>query len=100
MFDGTRTKAKRYTVIGQAVHRYGYSQREVADWLGLHYATVSQIANRPWCKRQDLTLCFVFDPLLCVRSAQCSAPWPTAAVWSTVSPLNTWWLSASRWTPS
>lgn len=47
MFDGTRTKAKRYTVIGQAVHRYGYSQREVADWLGLHYATVSQIANRP-----------------------------------------------------
>jgi REP element-mobilizing transposase RayT len=47
LFDGKLTKAKRDTAIGQAVHRYGYSQREVADWLGLHYATVSRIANRP-----------------------------------------------------
>ncbi|MCS6304379.1 MAG: helix-turn-helix domain-containing protein [Nitrospira sp.] len=30
----------------QAVHRYGYSQRKVADMLGLHYATISRIANR------------------------------------------------------
>ena len=28
--------------IVQAVHRYGYSQRDVADFLDLHYATVSQ----------------------------------------------------------
>lgn len=47
LFDGKLTKAKRDTAIGQAVYRYGYSQREVADWLGLHYATVSRIANRP-----------------------------------------------------
>lgn len=47
LFDGKLTKAKRNAVIGQAVHRYGYSQREVADWLGLHYATVSRLANRP-----------------------------------------------------
>lgn len=47
LFDGKLTKAKRDTAIVQAVHRYGYSQREVADWVGLHYATVSRIANRP-----------------------------------------------------
>jgi REP element-mobilizing transposase RayT len=47
LFDGTLTKAKRDSAMGQAVHRYGYSQREVADWLGLHYATVSRIVNRP-----------------------------------------------------
>jgi putative transposase len=47
LFDGKLTRAKRDTTIVQAVHRYGYSQREVADWLGLHYATVSRIANRP-----------------------------------------------------
>jgi len=47
LFDGKLTKAKRDAAIGQAVHRHGYSQREVADWLGLHYATVSRIANRP-----------------------------------------------------
>jgi hypothetical protein len=46
LFNEKFTKAKRDTTIAQAVHRYGYSQREVADWLGLHYATVSRIANR------------------------------------------------------
>ena len=47
LFNGTLAKAKRDAVIVQAVHRYGYSQREVADYLGLHYATVSRLANRP-----------------------------------------------------
>lgn len=47
LFDGQLTKAKRDAAVGQAVHRHGYSQREVADCLGLHYATVSRIANRP-----------------------------------------------------
>lgn len=47
LFDGKRAKVTHDTAIEQAVHRYGYSQREVADWLGLHYATVSRIANRP-----------------------------------------------------
>ncbi len=47
LFEGKLTKAKRDARIVQAVHRYGYSQREVADFLDLHYATVSRLANRP-----------------------------------------------------
>lgn len=46
LFEGKLTKTKRDTAIVQAVHRYGYSQREVADVLRLHFATVSRIANR------------------------------------------------------
>lgn len=46
LLGGKLTKAKRDNAIIQAVHRYGYSQREVADWLGLHYTTVSRLANR------------------------------------------------------
>mgnify|MGYP002075353023 CR=1 FL=1 len=46
LFEAKPTRTKRNTAIIQAVHRYGYSQREVADWLGLHYATISRIANR------------------------------------------------------
>ncbi|MBI2988453.1 MAG: helix-turn-helix domain-containing protein, partial [Deltaproteobacteria bacterium] len=38
---------KRDARIVQAVHRYGYTQREVADFLNLHYATISRLANRP-----------------------------------------------------
>ncbi len=47
LFEGKRAKTKRDMAIVQAVHRYGYSQREVAEMLGLHYATVSRIAHRP-----------------------------------------------------
>lgn len=47
LFDKKLAKAKRDAAIVQAVHDYGYSQREVADVLGLHYATVSRIANKP-----------------------------------------------------
>ena len=47
LFEGKRAKATRDTAIVQAVHRYGYSQREVAEVLGLYYATISRIANRP-----------------------------------------------------
>jgi putative transposase len=46
LFDGKLTKGKRDARIVQAVHRYGYSQREVAEFLNLHYATVSRLANR------------------------------------------------------
>jgi len=41
LFEGKLTKTKRDALIVRAVHRYGYSQREVADVLDLHYATVS-----------------------------------------------------------
>ena len=40
------TKNKWDARIVQAVHRYGYSQRDVSDCLDLHYATVSWLANR------------------------------------------------------
>ena len=46
LFDGKLTKSKRDGRIVQAVHRYGYSQREVADFLDLHYATISRLSNR------------------------------------------------------
>jgi Trp operon repressor len=46
LLDGTLTKAQRDAAIARAVHRYGYSQREVADWLGLHYATLSRLVSR------------------------------------------------------
>ncbi len=30
----------------EAVERYGYSQKEVADYLGIHYSTVSRMVNK------------------------------------------------------
>ncbi|MEW6067363.1 MAG: helix-turn-helix domain-containing protein [Nitrospirota bacterium] len=30
----------------EAVGRYGYSQKEVADYLGIHYSTVSRMVNK------------------------------------------------------
>ena len=47
LFEGKLTKMKRDARIVEAVHRYGYSQRQVADYLNLHYATVSRLANQP-----------------------------------------------------
>jgi IS30 family transposase len=47
LFEGKLTKTKRDARIVEAVHRYGYSQRQVADYLNLHYATVSRLANQP-----------------------------------------------------
>ena len=41
--------------IVQAVHHYGDSQREVADFLDLHYARVSGLGCRLRYKKQDLT---------------------------------------------
>ncbi len=39
------SKKKRDRKIIEAVERHGYSQREIADHLGLHYTTVSRIVN-------------------------------------------------------
>lgn len=38
-------KKKRDRKILDAVERYGYRQKEIADHLGLHYTTVSRIVN-------------------------------------------------------
>jgi putative transposase len=39
-------KRKRDRGIAEAVKRWGYSEREVADYLGLHYSTVSRLIRR------------------------------------------------------
>jgi predicted XRE-type DNA-binding protein len=47
VFDGQLSRARRDALIVQAVERHGYSQKEVADVVGLHYSTVSRLANQP-----------------------------------------------------
>lgn len=39
-------KAVRDRKIVEAVERYGYAQKAVADFLGMHYSTISRLANR------------------------------------------------------
>ena len=39
-------KRRRNNGITEAVRRFGYSQREVADYLRLHYSTVSRLIRR------------------------------------------------------
>ena len=39
-------KGKRDSKIVDAVERYGYAQKEVADFLGMHYSTISRLVNR------------------------------------------------------
>ena len=38
-------KRNRNIHIKEAVNKYGYSQKEVADYLGLYYTTISRIVN-------------------------------------------------------
>lgn len=39
-------RGERDRKIVEAVERYGYSQKEVADFLGIHYSTISKLVNR------------------------------------------------------
>jgi len=41
-----KNKQKRNSRIADAVEKYGYTQRAVADHLGMHFTYVSQIMNR------------------------------------------------------
>jgi hypothetical protein len=43
--DALRNKAKRDKKIVEAVEKHAYSQRQIADHLGLHYATISRIVT-------------------------------------------------------
>jgi REP-associated tyrosine transposase len=43
LFSQTRGKRSRDEVIAKAVTRYGYSQMELASFLGLHYSTISRL---------------------------------------------------------
>jgi len=46
IFKNTRReKRRRDTGIAEAVERWGYSEREVANHLRLHYSTVSRLIN-------------------------------------------------------
>ncbi len=38
-------RKKRRNVIVRAIEEYGYRQAEIADYLGLHYSTISKIAK-------------------------------------------------------
>jgi len=47
IFENARgEKGKRDRGIAEAVKRWGYSEREVADYLRLHYSTVSRLIRR------------------------------------------------------
>jgi transposase len=51
--DVKRERVKRNREIADAVERWGYSQKEVADHLGLHYSTVSRLIKEGNLKYQD-----------------------------------------------
>jgi hypothetical protein len=50
--DAEGGKQKRNRGIADAVTKWGYSGREVANYLGLHYSTVSRLINEGHTKYQ------------------------------------------------
>jgi putative transposase len=43
--EAVNKKSKRDMKIREAAEMHGYSQKEVADYLGLHYSTISRLIN-------------------------------------------------------
>jgi REP element-mobilizing transposase RayT len=41
-----KDKEKRDCKIREAVENYGYSQKEIADFTGMHYSTISRLVNQ------------------------------------------------------
>ena len=41
--EAVKKKSKRDKKIREAAEMHGYSQKEVADYLGLHYSTISRL---------------------------------------------------------
>lgn len=39
-------RKRRNSCITEAIEKYGYSQREIARYLGMHYASISRLARR------------------------------------------------------
>lgn len=39
-------KRKRNRAIIEAVEKWGYSQKEAADYLGMHYSPISRLINK------------------------------------------------------
>ncbi len=44
---GQMKKGSRDNTIKDAVKKHGYSQREIADYLRMHYSTISKILVMP-----------------------------------------------------
>ncbi len=44
--DINRDMGRRNEKVVEAVEGYGYTQREVADFLGLHFTSISRIMNK------------------------------------------------------
>ncbi len=40
-----KSRSDRDRLIMEAVEKYGYGQKEVADFLGLHFSTISRIVK-------------------------------------------------------
>lgn len=50
MFGGVSNKVDRNLIMVKAVRNHGYSQKEVALYLGLHYSTVSRLIKQEMSK--------------------------------------------------
>ncbi|MBI4688831.1 MAG: transposase [Nitrospirae bacterium] len=46
LLKGAKGKREISRKTKEAVQRYGYSQREIADYIGIHYSTVSRLVNK------------------------------------------------------
>jgi len=46
LLKGTKGRKEISRKAKEAIEKYGYSQKEVADYLGIHYSTVSRMVNK------------------------------------------------------
>jgi len=46
LLKGTRGRKEISKKAKETIERYGYSQKEIADYLGIHYSTVSRMVNK------------------------------------------------------
>lgn len=56
IFAGVASKADRNGRVVQAVREYGYTMREVAEFLGRHYATISRVLTHAPGRNADARL--------------------------------------------
>jgi putative transposase len=46
LLKGTKGRKEISRKAKETIEKYGYSQKEVADYLGIHYSTVSRLVNK------------------------------------------------------
>ncbi|MCL6559493.1 MAG: hypothetical protein K6U74_11975 [Firmicutes bacterium] len=46
LFEGIDTKSRRDSNVYDAHIKYGYTFKEIADYLGIHYTTVSKAVSK------------------------------------------------------